>query len=232
MNGALGSLSRRARAKRFAMLLERFPDLPEMRVLDLGGEVAAWRGMPARPRELVLLNLDVIHDAQAAVPWASQVVGDACAPPADLGKFDLVYSNSVIEHIGGHEQRVRFADVVRRHAPHHWIQTPYRYFPVEQHAMAPMLQFLPLGAAARVLKRWPIGNHRFVNSVWPETQEGAEQFTSRGPEPLRDSPLHQSVRGLLSIELLSATEMRFLFPASVLLRERIAGMTKSLIACR
>jgi hypothetical protein len=35
---------------------------------------------------------------------------------------------------------------------------------------------------------------------------------------------------VLEVELVSVTEMRYYFPDSTLLRERVAGLTKSLIA--
>ena len=52
------------------------------------------------------------------------VQGDACA--GGFGKFDLVFSNSVLEHLGGHGRRRQFADVVHESAPEWWVQTPYR----------------------------------------------------------------------------------------------------------
>jgi hypothetical protein len=42
-----GSLSGRARERRWQELWRRFPDLAEMRVLDLGGTAHAWRCAPA-----------------------------------------------------------------------------------------------------------------------------------------------------------------------------------------
>lgn len=209
-----GSLSARARARRFGMLLDRFPELAQMRVLDLGGEPHTWRAAPVRPREVVLLNLGWQTGRQEAElgddgAWMSVVAGDACAPPASLRRerFDLVFSNSVIEHVGGHARRRAFAAAVHDLAPAHWVQTPNRYFPLEPHWVCPGFQFLPPRAQARVMRHWPVGNY------------SARAWTRE-----------EALRLVLGTELVSETQMRFYFPASDILHERFAGLTKSLIA--
>ena len=77
-------------------------------------------------------------------------IGDACDPVGAVGgrSFDLVYSNSVIEHVGGHQRRELFAQAVRDLAPSHWVQTPYRYFPLEPFWLFSAFQFLPLPSRA------------------------------------------------------------------------------------
>lgn len=51
--------------------------------------------------------------------------------------FGLVYSNSLIEHLGGHARRAAFAEQVRSLAPRHWVQTPYRYSLIKPHWLVP-----------------------------------------------------------------------------------------------
>jgi hypothetical protein len=121
--------------------------------------------------------------------------------------YDLVFSNSVIEHVGGHAQRVRFADSVHNLAQRHWVQTPYRYFPIEPHWLFPAFQFLPLSARAEVSRRWPL-----AHTLSSTREEG--------------------LRGAMSVELLSQTEMGFYFPHSRIVRERLLGAVKSLIALK
>jgi hypothetical protein len=198
------SLSGRARARRWRQLAATYPEIAEMTVLDLGGDARAWRGAPVRPARVVLLN---VFEQEVEEPWMEARVGDACDPKAELPEADLIYSNSVIEHVGGHWRRERFADAVRR-APRYWVQTPYRYFPIEPHFMIPWAQHLPLAAQAELLSRWPMGNYA----------------------KLRDK--QRALRSALDIELLSLAEMRLYFPDGEIRRERALGLTKSLIAVK
>ena len=108
---------------------------------------------------MVILNNDVRENPAETHPagegWLHNVLGDACDLPSALRgqRFDLVFSNSVIEHVGGHSRRAAFADSVHALSDHHWVQTPYRYFPLEPHFLFPGFQFLPLRAKAEVTLR-------------------------------------------------------------------------------
>jgi hypothetical protein len=201
------SVGARRRHRRWQWLAETFPELPEMSVIDLGGRVDTWDRLPGRPARVHVVNID---DPPVDVPdWAEVDHADACALPERIARrrYDLVFSNSVIEHVGGHERRLRFAEAVHALAGAHWVQTPYRYFPVEPHWLAPGLQFLPLAVRTTIAYRWPLAHTR---------------------DPDRASAL----RAVLWTELLDRTQMRHYFPGSTLRAERFAGLTKSLIAHR
>jgi hypothetical protein len=196
------SVSSRLRQRRFDVLLRSFPDLAEMTVVDLGGRPSTWEHLPVRPRRVVCVNLEEHVDVDGTMAC---VTGDVCDPALvrTLGVFDLVYSNSTIEHVGGHARRRQFADAVRALGPHYWVQTPDRYFPVEPHAVFPGFQFLPVRARRAVARRWPLS-----------------------PLGTGDDLLEE----ILAIDLLSATELRHYFPGARIWKERVAGVTKSLVA--
>jgi hypothetical protein len=131
------SVGAQSRARRWDRLAATFPDLAQMSVIDLGGRFETWRGAPVRPAHLHVVNLEA---ADGEIPeWAEFTHADVCEPPDAIARrrYDLVFSNSVIEHVGGPMNRARFAETAREAADRHWVQTPYRYFPVEPHWLFP-----------------------------------------------------------------------------------------------
>ena len=174
-----------------------------MKVLDLGGTPGFWRAISQTPEHVTLVNL---VDEPCPEPWMNLVIGDACDPPVH-DAFDLVVSNSLIEHVGGHWRREQLSEVVHRSADHHWVQTPYRYFPVEPHWVAPMMQSFPIGLRATISRH---RSHGHIHSV----------------------DRRQSLRDVLEVELLSSHEMAYYFPDSFVWHERFAGLTKSLVAVK
>jgi hypothetical protein len=196
------SLGARMRIRRWELFIATFPDLREAKVLDLGGGPRFWRNAPERPAHMTSVNLS---PAEADEPWITHVVGDACEI-GSLGTFDLVFSNSLIEHVGGHERRRRLAHLVETSAPRYWVQTPYRYFPVEPHFVVPAMQFLPLGARAAIAERWHAG-------------------------PRRISP-DDALTMVEWIELLGIRQLRSYFPDARIEKERVGGVPKSIIAVR
>ncbi len=198
------SLSGRARARRWQHLIEAFPSFSEMRVLDLGGTPESWQLAPVRPKALTTVNLEPLES------WSPQIIaiqGDACDLPNSVARdhFDLVFSNSVLEHVGGHVGRQRLVDNVHSLADRHWVQTPYRYFPIEPHWLFPGLQWLPYEARVQVSLRWNRGHIRTHTRA--EAQDQVDE-----------------------IDLLGISQMRRYFPASVIWYERFAGLIKSLVA--
>lgn len=193
------------------MLLQHFPDLVEMSVVDLGGTVAFWQRAPVRPAHVTIINL--FEPGEPGDEKFSLLRADACVARSELEaadmptSFDLVFSNSVLEHLGGHARRLEFARQVDALATRHWIQTPYRYFPVEPHWLFPAMQFFPVRVRLAVATHWPLAHSR------PASREHA---------------LHD----VLATELLGVTEMKAYFPDSAVVRERYLGMTKSICAVR
>ena len=197
------ALAERMRRKRWSLVAEWFPQLESMRVLDLGGTAIYWTRAPIRPRHVTVVNL---FEAGEDGPGLTAIQGDALDAPNLLnGQFDVVYSNSLIEHLRGHAARLRFAEVVTSMAPAYIVQTPYRYFPLEPHWIFPGFQFLPTVVRSYIAPRWPLGH----TAGWDSRAASDE---------------------VMSTELLSRFEMGFYFPAARIASERVLGLTKSLFA--
>jgi len=171
-------------------------------VLDLGGDAATW-GSAGHQKRVTLLNLN----PRSLHGHPSSVIGDALEVPFSDQAFDVVFSNSMIEHLGSKErQRIFAAEVRRLSKTGYFVQTPNKWFPIEPHYLAPLVQFVPRSIRPTVI-RWA---------------------TLRGwltkPSPRRCVELCREIR------LLDAREMSELFPEAKIVRERFFGMTKSLIA--
>jgi len=182
----------------------------ETRVLDIGGTPNNWNLISARPR-VVLLNMPHTEEVfgTGGAPW---VAADGRQLPFRDGAFDVVFSNSVIEHVGERASQERFAGEVARVGRAYWVQTPNRWFPVEQHLLTPFLHWLP--------KRWQRALMRRA-TVWSALTR---------PTPGQREYYYEHF--LRDIRLLSARDLARLFPAARVIRERFLGVTKSLIACR
>ena len=134
------------------------------------------------------------------------VVGDA----RDLNQysdksFDIVFSNSVIEHLDTFIDQKKMAKEIKRVGKKYYIQTPNYYFPLEPHFMFIGFQWLPLYFKIRVL--------RYYNSGYKHRIKDKES----------------AMRIANSIRLLKEKEIKKLFPKSKINKERFLGLTKSFV---
>lgn len=136
------------------------------------------------------------------------ITGDGCALSFQNGSFDIVFSNSVIEHVGSWERQLAFAAEARRVGRRLWIQTPAREFSLEPHQIAPFVHWLPL-SLQRHLIRWA--------TIWGwltrPTQEHVDSF-------------------LAEVRQVRREETMLLFPDCEILTERFLGLPKIYIAVR
>ncbi|ANK14049.1 hypothetical protein A9D12_02845 [Erythrobacter neustonensis] len=120
-------------------------------ILDVGGRAEYWNMLAPQLREKVhvtLLNygdeLALFSEHVAAGLRFTNVAGNACNMPqyAD-GSFDLVHSNSVVEHVGSYANMFDFANEIRRVGKAYYVQTPNYWFPIDPHSASPFLHWLP-----------------------------------------------------------------------------------------
>jgi hypothetical protein len=124
-------------------------------ILDLGGQPEIW-DMVERPLDITILNLPGQTRRAADGPHRFHFVeGDACDVAVfEAGKFDVVFSNSVIEHVGAEDRQAAFSAEVHRLGASYWIQTPSKWFPVEAHCGMPFWWFYPGWLRRVILSRW------------------------------------------------------------------------------
>ena len=197
---------RSRRMRRFAGV---FGVTDETRILDVGGTPFNWSLVDVRPR-VTIVNMPRAREA-FDVQFTS-VFADGRDLPFRDRSFDIVFSNSVIEHVGDRESQSRFAREIARVGRAYWIETPNRGFPVEPHLFTPFLHFLPLAWQRFIARRF---------TIWAMLER-----------PSQDRWEFYIEHYLRDIRLLDAGDLRCLFPGAVILRERLGGLTKSLIALK
>jgi hypothetical protein len=175
-------------------------------ILDVGGAEAYWKTMGMDEEDQVSLTLLNLKKEDVTLPNVTSVVGDAREIHYDDNSFDVVFSNSVIEHVGSYADQMKMANEVRRVGKRHFIQTPNRFFPLEPHFLFPFFQFLPVPVRVRLLQNFNLG------------------WFPRTPEARQAREIVESIR------LLGKDEFLVLFPGSSLYEEKAFGMTKSFVA--
>ena len=150
------------------------------RVLDVGGSALNWDLSPVVP-DVTLLNL------KPGKSKYREVVGDGIRLPFPSGTFDLVFSNSVIEHVQDPEA---FAAELQRVGCRYFVQTPNRRFPFEPHLLAPCVNYLPKRWQARLGRNFTpwgwitrpsaVEVRRFVAQTTLLDREGMKRIFPRG----------------------------------------------------
>jgi len=211
------SLEFKFRAKRFAQIQTLIEQILRERgrcdILDLGGTERYWDiGGDFIRREAHRLSITIVNNEPQAVARSGLftfVYESATKSGLLAGRhFDLVHSNSVIEHVGDTTDMERFALNVSRLAPRYYVQTPNFWFPYEPHFRCIGFQYLPAELRARLITKVELGFFRRIAAL----------------DEAREIIAHH--------RLVSARQMRRFFPDARVTFEKIAGLNKSIIAIR
>ncbi len=199
------------RAKRFKRFLEIVRPTDSEVILDVGGYPKSWTVHPQPVSRIDVLNVHTIGWDADAYPEhrIRTLMGDGCALDFTDSAYDIVFSNSVIEHVGSWARQQKFASEIRRVGGALWVQTPAYECPVEPHFLAPFVHWLP-PRVRRITARWL--------TPWGWLTRPTKERASKTVEEIR---------------LLTKREMRHLFSDCEILVERLLWVfPKSYVAVR
>lgn len=211
-------LQTRFRARRFAVLEAMIRGIlarqEEVTILDAGGRSDYWMMLPPDLRSrtrITVLNfaseLELYPENQGDLR-IEEVVGDACNMPQYAnGSFDLVHSNSVIEHVGSYQNMRRFAEETRRVGKSYYVQTPNFWFLIDPHYGVPFFHWLPDSARIALFETVNVGYARKADFA----------------------------TALVNVDhtrIISRRMMRKLFPDAQITSERVLFAAKSTMATR
>ncbi|WP_225187533.1 methyltransferase domain-containing protein [Bradyrhizobium sp. IC3195] len=202
------------RLARFSLFVDLVASIPKidrpLRILDVGGVEVYWKDK----RHLIPRHIEITSVNLTSEPFVKpgfiSLRANACHMPefAD-NSFDVVHSNSVIEHVGQWSSMMAMASEIRRIAPSYFVQTPYFWFPIEPHARTPFLHWLPESLKVRLV-----------------------MGRKCGPYWSKAATVDEAMRTIQSSSLLDRSMFSALFPDAEIIPEKVLGLTKSLMAIR
>ena len=96
----------------------------------------------AFPENITVVSHQGLDTFSKRYPKIRAIVADGLDLPFQDNSFDISYSNAVIEHVGKHDQQLRFLKESFRVAQRGYFTTPNRHFPIEVHTRIPLLHLI------------------------------------------------------------------------------------------
>ena len=202
------ALVNKFRKKRFRFFKEILDKSPKpVHILDIGGTQNYWEQMGIKNSTEIFITLLNTQFIETKYTNFTFIKGDA----RDLKnfndkQFDIVFSNSVIEHLESFDDQKSMANEIIRTGKIYFVQTPNYYFPFEPHFLFPFFQFLPINFKIFLITHFNLG--------WFKKQKTREE----------------ALELIKSINLLKKQQILELFPNSSLLEENVLFLIKSYTA--
>ena len=198
------SLGNQFREKRFSFFLKKFNKIQKpVTILDIGGKINFWenRGLAGNKNyKITIVNFEKEKSNYSNI---NCLIGDATNLNQFNNKsFDIVHSNSVIEHLYNFNNQSKMASEIIRVGKKHIVQTPNKFFLIEPHYLLPFFQFIPNKLKYFILTKTKLSRLK----KWDKNF--AKQYVRE-------------------IRLLSEKEMKLLFPNSKIYFEKFLRMNKS-----
>jgi 2-polyprenyl-3-methyl-5-hydroxy-6-metoxy-1,4-benzoquinol methylase len=209
------SLGYKFRRKRFSFFLknievlcrekEKNNTLP-LKILDVGGLQSYWENMGMHNNSNLNITLVNLISEVSHYENISAIEGDATnLHTIKDNEYDVVFSNSVIEHVYSYESQEKMSAEVKRVGRYHFIQTPNRNFFLEPHYLLPFFQYLPKQTQFFLLTK----------TILSRGHKWDKKFAQQYVEEIR---------------LITLKEMKTLFSESKIYKEKFLGLTKSFTA--
>ncbi|MEW6221235.1 MAG: hypothetical protein AB1634_17105 [Thermodesulfobacteriota bacterium] len=206
--------------KRLAIFKGVVAGMPRpLRVVDLGGTASFWTAWGFGHDGDLRVTLVNNHEQDRtnvgydnSIPYVKEEINDVRHLTADcLKEFDLVFSNSMIEHLTSHEEQFHLGLTIEQSGVAFFVQTPNKYSIVDPHFPHPLVPFF---------------------GAYPKTIQGLLLTMNRLGSGARAASLATARGRLRYYHPVSAGQLQAMLPSGQLVRERFLGFCHSLIAIR
>lgn len=207
----------RARRRR---LFEGFlPAHRPLRIVDLGGTVPFWRSFGLSPEHqlhVTLINNHANDDTAAGIADHTGLIDDRnmdanCVTIDYLRAFDLIFSNSFLEHLSAREEQAALANKICASGRAYFIQIPNKNSPVDPHFPSPLAPFF---------------------AIYPRKVQAFMLSHSKLGSGAKSRDFEDAMDRLRFYNPLGLDDMRALFPDAQFRTDRPAGVPMSVIAWR
>lgn len=144
-------LSLQTRIKMFSQFVDVMNPQPSHSVLDVGvtsddqyPESNYFEKMYPYKNRIVCVGTEdggYLEKKYPGIKYTKVYAGEPL--PFKDKEFDIVFSNAVIEHVGGLSEQKKFVNEIIRVSRSFFITTPNGWFPIEFHTALPLLHWLP-----------------------------------------------------------------------------------------
>lgn len=202
------SISSKLRKKRLEFFSKFCEPLEKpIRILDLGGSDYHWRDSDFKDNNNYHVTI-VNNEIQDTKDFRN-----FCFIKRDVRElkifddkdYDIVYSNSLLEHLNAFGEQKKLAEEIIRIGKHYFIQTPNYYFPVEPHFLFPFFQYLSDDMKTKLVLKYNLGWFKKA-----ENESKAYELAT-------------------SIRLLKKNELKEIFPDCRIYSEKYFLLNKSFI---
>lgn len=164
------------RNKKYKIFLDTMKPNFNDSILDIGyggGESSPYTNFLEKkypyPAKITALGIDKPNKFLELYPKVNVVKYDGGIFPFSSERFDIGWSNAVLEHVGNFNSQLLFIKEIKRTCKRAFVTTPNKYFPIEIHTRIPLLHFLPKSFFYRILiilgKKWATGNYMNLLSL-------------------------------------------------------------------
>jgi len=186
-------------------------------LIDLGGTVKFWENWGLEKNPLLDVTLVNNHDRDKAhandpitLPNIRRLNADVLTlSAADFAKYDVIFSNSLIEHLPGRDLQRQLASAIIDSGRPYFLQTPNKRSPLDPHfprAYVPFFATYPRAVQARLLSWSALGS----SSASPTYGAALTRLQNYFP--------------------LTTSDVRQLFPQARIVVERPLGVPISIVA--
>lgn len=173
--------SRKSRKWRAELFNSNFHLKDNHKILDLGSGTGNYFFQFVKPNKNVFIsdiNPKLLKIGKKQFGYQTLLIDATIRLPFKNKYFDVIFCNSLIEHTSGNKKKIlemnktefelysykyqkRLATEIRRVSRSYFVQTPYKFFPIESHTWLPIFFiYLPRNIQIKIII--------FLNNHWPK----------------------------------------------------------------